>query len=139
MAEVMKLYEAPTRKRYEGNEDWITRLFVEKNGVVKNAQDFGVLIQDAKAGSVPHDKALHYHRKQETLYYILSGRCVVNVEGKEYELGPNTAIWIPPLEKHGLTKVLEDMKMVEVVSNPNHLSDKVESEQPWHEEYSRGM
>ena len=99
MSVVMKLHEVPTRQRYEGNEGWITRLFVEENGMVKNAKDFGVFIQDAKAGSVPHDKTLHYHKKQETLYYILSGKCVVNVEGKEYELGPNSAIWIPPNRK----------------------------------------
>jgi len=135
MAVVMKYDEVPTRQRYQGNEGWITRLFVEKNGVVKNAKDFGVFIQDAKAGSVPHDKKLHYHKQQETLYYILSGKCVVNVEGKEHELGPNSAIWIPPLEKHGLTKVLKDMIMLEVVSNPHHLSDTIESKQPWYEEY----
>ena len=135
MAVVMKMNEVPKRQRYQGNEGWITRLFVEKNGAVKNGKDFGVFIQDAKAGSVPQDKTLHYHKKQETLYYILSGKCVVNVQGKEYELGPNSAIWIPPFEKHGLTKVLEDMIMLEVVSNPHHLSDKVESNQPWYEEY----
>jgi mannose-6-phosphate isomerase-like protein (cupin superfamily) len=136
MAKVMTLSEVPTRKRYDGNEEWLTRIFVEKDGVVKSAHDFGVLIQDVKAGSVPPNKALHYHRRQETFYYILSGKCVVNVEGKEYELGPNTGIWIPPLEKHGLTRVMEDMKMLEVVSNPDHLSDKVESKHPWYEEFS---
>ncbi len=135
MAVVMKLNEVPTRQRYAGNNQWITRLFVEKTGAVRNGKDFGVFVQDAKAGSVPLDKKLHYHQRQETMYYILSGKCVVNVEGTEYELGPNSAIWIPPNEKHGLTKVLEDMIMLEIVSYPHHLSDLVESKQPWHEEY----
>lgn len=135
MAVVMKLDNVPTEKRYEGNEGWITRLFVEEDGAVRNAKDFGVMIQDAKVGSVPQDKKLHFHRKQETLYYVLSGRCIVNVEGKEHELGPNFAIWIPPKVKHGLTKVLEDLMMLEVVTNPKHFSDIVESNQPWYQEY----
>jgi mannose-6-phosphate isomerase-like protein (cupin superfamily) len=135
MATVMKLYEVPTRKRYEGNEGWITRLFVQKDGAVENAKDFGVIIQDAKVGSVPDDKTLHYHEKQETLFYILSGKCIVNVEGKEYELGPNSALWVAPREIHGFTKVLEDTKILAIVSNPHHGSDVVESKQPWYQEY----
>ena len=135
MAILMKLYEVPTRIRHGGDENWISRLLVEKNGAVKNAKDFGVLVQDVKVGGIPHGKTLHYHSKQETLFFVLSGRCVVNVEGKEYEVGPNSAIWIPPGEKHGLTKVLEDVKLLAVVSNPHHLSDHVESEQAWDQEY----
>jgi len=137
MAVLMKLDEVPARERYEGNPGWVTRLFLDKNGAVRDSKNFRVLLQDVKAGSVPHDKTLHYHRKQETLFFILSGRCVVNVQGNEYELEPNSALWIPPREKHGLTKVLEDIKMLEVLSNPN-LSDRVESKQPWHQEYPGG-
>ena len=138
MATVMKFYEVPTKERYEGslaNEKWITRIFVGKNGAIKEGKDFGVMVQDVKAGGVPPGKALHYHANQETLFFILSGKCVVNVEGKEYELEPNSAIWIPQNEKHGLTKVLEDVKLLAIVSNPYHLSDHVESEQPWYQEY----
>ncbi len=135
MAVVMKSHEVPTRIKYPGNEKWITRLFVEKNGAIKNGKDFGVFIQDVKAGGVPPGKTLHHHGTQETLFFVLSGKCIVNVEGKEYELGPNSAIWIPPNEKHGLTKVIEDVKLLAVVSSPNHLSDHVESKQPWYEEY----
>ncbi len=135
MAVVMKLDQIPTRERYEGNERWITRLFVEKDGAVKEGKDFGVFVQDVKVGGVPPGKTLHHHGKQETLFFVLSGKCVVNVEGKEYELEPNSAIWIPPNEKHGLTKVLEDVKLLAIVSNPHHLSDHVESKQPWNQEY----
>ena len=137
MAVVMKLHEVPTRKRYEGNDQWITRVLVGKNGAASDAKDFGVLVQDAKAGSVPGDKKLHYHSKQETLFFVLSGRCIVNVEGKEYEVGPNSALWIPSGEKHGLTKVLEDVKLLAVVSNPDHPSDSVESKQTWDQEYPK--
>ena len=138
MAVVMKLDEVPTQERYEGsmvNERWITRLFVGKNGAMEEGKDFGVMVQDVKVGGVPPGKTLHHHANQETLFFILSGKCVVNVEGKEYELGPNSAIWIDPNEKHGLTKVLEDLKLLAVVSNPDHLSDTIESKQPWNQEY----
>jgi mannose-6-phosphate isomerase-like protein (cupin superfamily) len=135
MAVIMKLNEVPTRKRYEGNDEWITRVLVGKSGAAKDAKDFGVLVQDAKAGSVPWDKKLHYHSKQETLFFVLSGRCIINVEGKEYELGPDSALWIPSGEKHGLTQVLEDVKLLAVVSNPHHSSDVIESKQPVDEEY----
>ena len=138
MAVVMKSDEVPIRIKYEGNEKWITRLFVEKTGVVQEGQDFGVFIQDVKVGGVPPGKTLHHHANQETLFYVLCGKCIVNVEGKEYELEPNSAIWIPQNEKHGLTKVLDDVKLLAIVSNPHHLSDHVESEQPWYQEYSDG-
>ncbi len=135
MAIVMNLNEVPTRRRYAGNDQWITRVLVGKNGAARDAKDFGVLVQDAKAGSVPRDKKLHYHSKQETLFFVLSGRCVVSVEGKEYEVGPGSALWIPSGEKHGLTKVLEDVKLLAVVSNPDHPSDSIESKQTWDQEY----
>ena len=48
MTVAMKMDEFPTRERYEGNDKWITRLFVEKDGVVKDGKDFGVFIQDVK-------------------------------------------------------------------------------------------
>ena len=135
MTVAMKMDEFPTRERYEGNDKWITRLFVEKDGAVKEGKDFGVFIQDAKVGSVPPDKKLHYHAKQETVFYILSGKCVVNVEGKDYELEPDSAIYIPANVKHGLTEVLEDVKVLAIVSNPHHKSDSVESKQPYYQEY----
>ncbi len=135
MAVAMKLYEAPTRNRYERNERWITRLLVEKNGVVRNAKDFVVFVQDVKAGGVPRDKTLHYHKKKETLFFVLSGRCVVNVEGEEYELKENSALWISSGEKHGLTKVLVDTKILEVLSDSGLIPDKFECDLPWHEEY----
>ena len=83
----------------------------------------------------PPDKKLNYHAKQKTVFYILSSKCIVNVEGKDYKLEPDSAIYIPANVKHGLTEVLEDVKVLAIVSNPHHRSDSVESKQPYYQEY----
>ena len=43
---------------------------------------------------------LHYHKRTEEIYYILSGRGVIELDGKEHELRPGTAIRIPPGVRH---------------------------------------
>lgn len=38
----------------------------------------------------------HYHRISEEIYYLTSGRGVMEIDGTEREVGPGDAILIPP-------------------------------------------
>lgn len=116
MVVVFKLGDAPKVKVRDG---WMRTHLVEKDiGRAKEAKDFGALVNEVKPEGIPPMRKPHWHRKRETLYFILSGRCVVSVEGKEYELGPNSLVFIAPGEKHAIIRVIEDMKMFEVFSHP---------------------
>lgn len=43
----------------------------------------------------------HHHEPEET-YYVLSGRGVVEIEDTRTEIGPGTAVFIPPEAEHAL-------------------------------------
>ena len=43
----------------------------------------------------------HHHEPEET-YYVLSGRGVVEIEDTRTEIGPGTAVFIPPDAEHAL-------------------------------------
>jgi quercetin dioxygenase-like cupin family protein len=47
--------------------------------------------------------SIGYHQQREDeVYYVLSGRGVMTLDGKEYEVGPGTAILTRPGSSHGL-------------------------------------
>lgn len=47
--------------------------------------------------------AIGYHEQQEDeIYYVLSGRGVMKLDGKDVEVGPGTAILTRPGSSHGL-------------------------------------
>jgi mannose-6-phosphate isomerase-like protein (cupin superfamily) len=62
-----------------------------------------------KAGS-----AIGYHRQAEDeIYYVLSGRGVMTLDGKEHEVGPGTAILTRTGSSHGLKQVgSEDLVII---------------------------
>ena len=43
----------------------------------------------------------HHHEPEET-YYVLSGRGVVEIDDTRTEIGPGTAVFIPPSAEHAL-------------------------------------
>ena len=43
----------------------------------------------------------HHHEPEET-YYVLSGRGVVEIDDTRTEIGPGTAVFIPPDAEHAL-------------------------------------
>ena len=45
---------------------------------------------------------LHYHIKSEEIYYILSGRGMMWLEGEEKAVGAGDAILIPPNQRHNI-------------------------------------
>lgn len=71
----------------------------------------------------------HYHEKAESVSIILSGRAKLVVRGKEYEIGPNTVVYIPPGEPHEMTSIgNEELRKIDVYSPPR---GKDVIEVPW--------
>ncbi len=58
--------------------------------------------------------AIGYHRQAEDeIYYVLSGRGVMTLDGKEQEVGPGTAILTRTGSSHGLKQVgSEDLVII---------------------------
>lgn len=53
--------------------------------------------------------AIGYHRQAEDeIYYVLSGRGLMTLDGKEHEVGPGTAILTRTGSSHGLKQVGSD-------------------------------
>ena len=123
MVVVFKVENVPKRKG--SSEGWTRAMLVQKNvGVVKDPKEFGCFLNEVKTeGSLASPLMTPHWHKHESLFFILRGRCIVDVEGKEYELGPNSIMWIPPDEKHNIIEVIEDMRMFEIHGNPAHRED----------------
>ena len=69
----------------------------------KDTPNLGVVFRKRalKPGS-----AIGYHEQTEDeIYYVLSGRGVMTVDGKDMEVGPGTAILTRPGSSHGLKQV----------------------------------
>jgi mannose-6-phosphate isomerase-like protein (cupin superfamily) len=50
--------------------------------------------------------AIGYHlQREDEIYYVLSGRGMMNVDGKEFEVGPGDAVLTRPGSSHGLKQV----------------------------------
>jgi len=61
----------------------------------------------------------HYHRKREKVWFILAGTATLLIEGKEYQAGPDTMIFIAPNEKHKLmNKSDTELRLLEFFSHP---------------------
>ena len=50
--------------------------------------------------------AIGYHeQKEDEIYYVLSGRGLMTIDGKDIEVGPGTAVLTRPGSSHGLKQV----------------------------------
>jgi mannose-6-phosphate isomerase-like protein (cupin superfamily) len=50
--------------------------------------------------------AIGYHeQKEDEIYYVLTGRGMMTIDGKEFEVGPGTAILTRPGSWHGLKQI----------------------------------
>lgn len=47
----------------------------------------------------------HYHKLSEELYYLTAGRGLMEIDGKEREVGPGDAILIPPGAWHQIRAI----------------------------------
>ena len=58
--------------------------------------------------------AIGYHeQKEDEIYYVLSGRGMMQMNGKEFEVGPGDAILTRPGSSHGLKQIgTEDLVII---------------------------
>ncbi len=58
--------------------------------------------------------AIGYHeQKEDEIYYVLSGRGMMQMNGKEFEVGPGDAILTRPGSSHGLKQIgAEDLVII---------------------------
>ena len=50
--------------------------------------------------------AIGYHlQREDEIYYVLSGRGMMTIDGKEFEVGPGDAILTRPGSSHGLKQI----------------------------------
>ena len=50
--------------------------------------------------------AIGYHvQREDEIYYVLSGRGLMKIDGKEFEVGPGDAVLTRPGSSHGLKQV----------------------------------
>ena len=50
--------------------------------------------------------AIGYHlQREDEIYYVLSGRGMMTIDGKEFEVGPGDAVLTRPGSSHGLKQV----------------------------------
>jgi mannose-6-phosphate isomerase-like protein (cupin superfamily) len=49
--------------------------------------------------------AIGYHeQKEDEIYYVLSGRGIMTIDGQRFDVGPGTAVLTRPGSSHGLTQ-----------------------------------
>lgn len=121
MVKILKLEDAP-KLFFPDGKAYRIPLVTEETGAKKIAGLMGVM--PAGTGEVVK---YHYHNQRESVLFILSGQGKALVEGKEYALGPNTVMFVPPKEKHKVTNVgNSELRYIEFFTNPPVSSDFVE-------------
>jgi len=61
----------------------------------------------------------HYHKKRESVWFVLEGEIEATIDGKTQKVGANTLVFTPPGHKHKLTVVGDrELKMIEFFTHP---------------------
>jgi len=71
---------------------------------------------------------LHYHKKSQQFFFILSGEATFEIEGTIYTVNQNQGISVSPNEKHKIKNNTDtDLEFI-VVSNPISHGDRINLE-----------
>ena len=47
---------------------------------------------------------IHSHKYRESAYIVLEGNATIHLNGNEYQLNPNTVVFMPPGDMHGIVR-----------------------------------
>jgi quercetin dioxygenase-like cupin family protein len=109
MAKIFKVNDAPQTS--VAGRGTTYRLINETMG----AEKMGVMIVELEPNM--ESAGVHYHEKREAAYIVVHGTATMLLNGIEHQLHPNTVVYIPPGDKHGIICAgKEGFKMVEVYS-----------------------
>ena len=96
------------------------RIIIAKE--VTGAKNFSLLVSEIEPGYA-HAQEVH---DEEQAYLILRGRASIMLEGKEYEVGPDTAVFVPARTVHQLrNKGSENLKLLVVTSPQGKFETKI--------------
>ena len=73
----------------------------------------GLKLVFRKRALKPGSSIGYHQQKEDEIYYVLSGRGIMQMNGKEFEVGPGDAILTRPGSSHGLRQVgAEDLVII---------------------------
>ncbi len=78
------------------------------------AKKFEVVLGKLAVGGAAHP---HSHPDLEHGYYVLKGKCIIDVGGESQEVVPGMAVYVPPGVEHQLT-VVEPLEVLVFYSPP---------------------
>lgn len=117
MAKIFKLEDAPKFFFPDGKA---YRILLDSTET--GAKRIGGLVGVMPAGSKGVE--YHYHDDRESVLFFLSGQGKALIEGKEYDVGPNTIMFVPPKEKHKVMNTGNlELRYIEFFTNPPMRSD----------------
>ena len=73
---------------------------------------------------LPGGQLLHHHHEPAETYYIVSGRGEIEIEGRTTQIGPGSAVYIPPDAPHAL-RCIGTEPLVLVFSFPRDRFDQI--------------
>ena len=113
MGKVLEFKDAPQFKR-PGQVGRKNFFLVDKDS---GATKISVVLVEYEPNMV--QKPHHYHKKREQVIIALEGSGTYELNGIEYQLKPNTVVFIAAGDKHGVKDAGEEgLKMLEITSQP---------------------
>ncbi|NPV27954.1 MAG: cupin domain-containing protein [Firmicutes bacterium] len=95
-----------------GHTGTVNRRLIGEDTV--GAKNFEVVLGELNVGGAAHR---HSHPDLEHGYYVLEGRCQIEVGEERQEVGPGMAVFVPPGVEHELN-VIEPLKVLVFYSPP---------------------
>lgn len=96
------------------HHDAFSKMLVRPENAATRQFDFRISSYQPKGYVAPHR-----HRVQEQIYHIQRGEGLMELDGKEFVVGPQDTIFIPPGVEHAIYNTgLEDLIFYVVTSPP---------------------
>jgi mannose-6-phosphate isomerase-like protein (cupin superfamily) len=123
MPKIIKVDDAQKVSRSPGSPSYRVMLVTEETTDAKELN----MIMSVTPPNQPARRGSHYHRKRESIFFVLQGKGKAIIEGKEYDIEPNTVIYIPPGERHTFRNLGDtEMKTLECFTYPPIPADRVD-------------
>jgi len=91
-----------------GHHGSFSKMLVSPENSETKDIDFRISIYHPQGYAEPH-----VHQVAENVYYIIKGTGLVELDGEEFVVEPNTVIYMPPGVKHGIWNTgFEDLVMI---------------------------
>lgn len=90
-----------------------SRILIDRD--TTGAEKYSLLLSEMAPGCV-HDKETH---EVEHGFFIIRGHGIISINGEDYEIGPDMAIYIPPRAVHQMKNTgTENLKYIVIYAPP---------------------